>query len=260
MTSPYQVLLVAMLVLSVTGRAAQAGTYLNDFNTDAAGATLFGSATLDRGNVRLTDDVDSQRGSLIVDDLDPGTAILSFLARFDMATGPGTLTPADGLSFNFGQLPNTDFGEEAAFGLNVSFDTYDNGGGEAPAIDVMVNGIGVPGGHSTVNPYTNGAFVPVSVSLDPDGTLDVTFNSTSIFSDLPTGFVPQAGDRFGFGGRTGGLNQENRIDNLSIVTVVPEPSACTLLSVALAGLHCAVPRRWRLRGSIKGRNLGSERS
>jgi hypothetical protein len=243
MTATQQVLIVAILLVPIAGGVTHAGTYVNDFNTDSTGGTLFGSATLDSGNVRLTDDTDDQRGSFIIDDLDSGVPILSFLARFEMATGPGTSPPADGMSFIFGQLPSRDFGEEAPFGLNVSFDTFDNGGGEAPSIEVKFDGVVVSGGHFSIDPYTNGAFVPVAVSLDPDGTVDVTFNSMAIFSDLPTGFVPQAGDRFGFGGRTGGFNQENRIDNVRIVTVIPEPSTFTLEFLALAALYCGAMHR-----------------
>ncbi len=55
-----------------------------------------------------------------------------------MRGGGGTATPADGFAFVLGDdAADGAFGENGAgSGLVVSFDTYDNGGGEAPAIDV----------------------------------------------------------------------------------------------------------------------------
>ena len=52
--------------------------------------------------------------------------------------------------------------------------------------------------------------------FDADGTLDLTFAGVPIFTNLPTGFAPAIGDRFGFGGRTGDSNEVNRIDNVRI--------------------------------------------
>ena len=86
-------------------------------------------------------------------------------------------------------------------------------------IDVLLNGTVVAS--DGTNPFTNGVFVPVSVVFDSDGTLDLTFNAVPIFTNLPTGFTPAIFDRFGFGGRTGGSNEVNRIDNVSIF-VVPQ--------------------------------------
>ena len=105
-------------------------------------------------------------------------------------------------------------GEEAERGLTISFDTFDNLGSDAIAIDVHVNGALV--GRNLTNPFTDGLFVPVSVGFDADGTLDLTFDGNPIFVDLPTGFTPLGFDRFGFGGRTGAGNEVNRVDNVSI--------------------------------------------
>ena len=107
--------------------------------------------------------------------LDP-SAIESFTVSFALALGPGSNPPAEGFSFNFGQLPDAPYGEEgpASFdGLTIVADLFDNGGGEAPAIELLVNGVLVPGGRSTQNPYTNGAFIPVTIRFDADGTLDM---------------------------------------------------------------------------------------
>jgi len=104
--------------------------------------------------------------------------------------------------------------DESRSGLTITFDTFDDLGPDPIAIHVFVHGELV--GRSFTNPFTDGRFVPVSVGFDADGTLDLTFDGSPIFGDLATGFTPESTNRFGFGGRTGGLNQVNRIDNVSI--------------------------------------------
>lgn len=244
--------LAALAAAAAVGAPAvsQAGVFMNDFNTDLGGITTTGSAGLDGGQLQLTPAENGQQGSAILPDLDPGTAIQDFAASFDLITGPGTVPPADGVSFVFGQFTGAEsFGEEgpAMFnGLTVAFDTFDNGGGEAPAIEVKVNDVLVPGGRSTINPYTNGTPVPVTITLDATGALNLISPATGpIFTNLATGFVPEAGDRFGFGGRTGGLNERNAIDNLSVLTVVPEPAALGLLGLLGLGALGLLNRRRR---------------
>jgi hypothetical protein len=201
---------------------------------------VFAPAEVNNGNLRLTGTMNSWQATAILADLDPGVAIPRFTASFSLAIGPGSAVPADGMSFVFGQLTDTsDFGEEGPGGFNgltIAADVYDNGGGEAPAIEVKVNDAVVVGGRSTRNPYTNGAFVPVTVNLDADGTLDLTVAGENIFTDLQTGFVPEVGDRFGWGARTGGLNAESRIDNININTDIPEPSGLAVLGLGALGL------------------------
>ena len=99
-------------------------------------------------------------------------------------------------------------------GLRISFDTFDNSGSDAIGIDVFVNNVLV--GRNFTNPFTDGRFVPVSVGLDADGTLDLTFDGSPIFVDLPTGFTPYRFHLFGFGGRTGFFGEVHRIDNVNI--------------------------------------------
>src|SRR5262249_9614559 len=64
--------------------------------------------------------------------------VYGFTATFKVRMGFGSPVPADGFSFVWGNnLPGTAFGEEGAgYGLVISFDTSDDGNGEAPAIDV----------------------------------------------------------------------------------------------------------------------------
>jgi hypothetical protein len=250
----------AAAVLAVTA-GVRGGTYVEDFSDGVANSMSLNGTRfegdppsavpappiVENGNLRITGQLNSWQASAILADLDPGLAVRSFNARFDLAIGPGSAVPADGLSFLFGQLNDTsEFGEEGpdAFnGLTISADIYDNGGGEAPAIEVKVDGAVVAGGRSTQNPYTGGTFFPIIVNLDPDGTLDLSITGLGpVFTDLQTGFAPEAGDRFGWGARTGGLNAQHRIDNVNITTVpVPEPAGLGV--AALAGCALLVRRR-----------------
>ena len=203
--------------------------WIDDFTTDIivnvpqllpapVGTALYGSTYIRDGALHLTDAVNGQQGSFVVSNLLGNAALGSFTITFDALLGLGTTPPADGFSVSVANdLPAASWGEEGAgTGLIVAFDSFDNGGGEAPAIDVYWNGLVIAHTLVPTGLETGGQFVPVSIRLDPDGTLDVVAAGNPVYTDLPTGFVPIAGARFGLGGRTGGLNERNWIDNLSI--------------------------------------------
>src|SRR5690606_24606742 len=65
----------------------------------------------------------------------------AFSLAFKLKIGPGSARPADGFSISFGpEIPNAVFPapqQGVGPGLAISFDIYDNGGAEAPAIDVF---------------------------------------------------------------------------------------------------------------------------
>jgi hypothetical protein len=112
--------------------------------------------------------------------------------------------------------------------------------------DVLVTG----GRSSSVDPSTNGRFVPVIAKLESDGTFDLSYNGSSVFTNLTTGFIPETGDRFGFGARTGGFSQMHRIDNLSINAVAtPEPETWAMMALGCIGL-CVVGTNRKRRTSI----------
>jgi hypothetical protein len=228
--------LAGILTSSLTVPSAAAGTFSTGFESGLPlGTAVFGSAFVDgsggvngSGVLKLTTTGNALQGSFIVQDIDGSAPVSAFTATFKMLIGGGN--GADGLSFNFANyFPEPPFGEEGAgTGLTVSFDTFDNGGGEAPAIDAKVGGVvvaSVPGS----GVFRTGDFVDVRIHLDSAG-LDVTVNGTAIFANLPVALDLSNAGLFGFGARTGGLNDNHFIDDLTIVTGEPGHPVVTSFS------------------------------
>ena len=260
--SPPAVILLGLCTLSM--ESLTAGTFTADFNDGSVppGAAVYGSALVDSaggvagtGVLKLTQAINDQTGSFVIEDLDPGSAssVNSFTVQFKVRVGGGTATPADGFSFSVGSdLPAAAWSEEGptTTGLTVAFDIYDNAGGEAPAIDLRWNGTEF---RHTVFPIsflrTGTAFVDAMIKVDSDGTLDLSYNGTLVYSNvfIPD-FQPIATPKFGFGGRTGGLNENQWIDDLSIQTttgdlqiaVTQEPSDATVVANSAVTLKATV--------------------
>ncbi len=211
---------------------ALAGSFTSDFsNPNQTGFTLLGSGTRPDGNpfepviqdghLVLMWNENGETGSIFFDDLDGGAAIESFTATFKLQIGPGTANAADGLSFVFGPDIDTSvvFGEEGiGNGLIVSFDIYDNGGGEAPAIDVKYAGATVATTKFAQSELVTSAFEDVEIKLNRNGTINVSHKGNIIYTNLVIpGFAPTNGT-FAMGARTGSLNADHWIDDLSITT------------------------------------------
>jgi hypothetical protein len=160
--------------------------------------------------------------------------------------------PADGLSINIGNdLPDTiGLAEEGSgSGIRICFDTWDSGGGEAPAIDVWRGtegevGDGNQGAWSGgmlvrqkfngvtsaseeekfkdengdyVWMWTQGEWADVKISV-LDGTLTINFKGHEVINhQLPAAWAPLVGPDWLFAARTGGANETHWIDDLSIV-------------------------------------------
>ena len=160
-------------------------------------------------------------------DYEPTTG---FHAQFKMMIGGGD-APADGLSFNYAwdYSWNPPFGEEGdGTGLSVCFDTYDNGGGEAPAIDIKKGGKIIWTQPAEVSLFRTGGFVPVEINVDQEGTLDLIVNNTPIVTGLKRAFKRDWG-YFSFGGRAGGLTDKHFIDDIQITTTTTLPVTPYLL-------------------------------
>ena len=219
--------LIAVLAALAAGPTALwAGGFSANFNDNLLppGTALYGSAYIGGGVLKLTDNINGQQGSFIINELDPGSEVNGVDAQFKVRVGGGTSVPADGFSFNFADDLRTDsFSEEGdGSGLIVAFDIYDNGGGEAPAVDVKWLGATVATTVVPIDTLRTGAdFVDVHIRLDGDGSVDVTYDGQTIYENvfLPgyfTFYYPQTG----FGARTGGLNENQWVDDIQITTTV----------------------------------------
>jgi hypothetical protein len=155
----------SVVTLAVTNLAIPAAQLAYDFNDGLTPApvTLTGSGIVDSsggvtnsGCVKLVAPAGSA-AMIITNSAEAGQPVYGFSARFKIFVGGGTVPPADGFAFAFGNdipdAPGGDFeaGVGLGSGLRVTFDLYDNSGifgfpgGEgaqpAPSIDVRYGGL-----------------------------------------------------------------------------------------------------------------------
>jgi hypothetical protein len=232
-----RILIFCAAALVLAAPQTYAGVFSANFNecstlpcTPPLGSAVYGTTVIeptggvgDSGVLKLTKALPSQQGSFVIDDLDAGQPVNGFDLRFKLRMGGGGATPADGFSFSAApNLPAGTWGEEGTGGgLSVAFDIYDNAGGEAPSIDIKWPGATVL--RETRVPIsflrTTNAYVDVQIRLDADGSLDVVYNGTPIYTDLLLpGFQPTGALKYGFGGRTGGAFEDQWIDDLQLTT------------------------------------------
>ncbi|MCI0540466.1 MAG: hypothetical protein L0Z50_35125 [Verrucomicrobiales bacterium] len=211
-----------------------ANSLFYDFNAGAPGGTKFyppavvlpDSGVNGSGVLLLTPAVGSSQGAFVTESLS-GSAVDRFTANFKLYIGNGSGNPADGLSFNVANdLPDGTTGEEGTgSGIIVAFDTYDNGGGEAPAIDIKYAGQEVVHTVVTKASLVNNKFVDVTIRLNA-GKLDVIHDGKTIHDQvvLPD-FAPISDARIMLGARTGGEWERHLIDDFGVV-VNAEPEIC----------------------------------
>jgi len=235
--------LIALLAIVTSASAA---TYTQDFdgladgttdlgdgsaiasNLDLAGFPV-GQASVQGGELRLTeDDVNSQRASFRIPPV--ANSSLGWTATFDFTLfdAEGGNPPADGFSFNYGEiLPQTTLAAgptghgnaEAGMGgtvISFAVDTWQDGG----------QGFNIWGATGTNR--INGNVLPSGVNVT--GTATITWSPTTTsftttglgtnasFINVPHNFVGDDNYGFSFSARTGGANEELRIDNLVITT------------------------------------------
>ena len=224
-----------------------------DFDTTKPpkGSRLSGNASIqefegidDTGYLMLTDALNSQLGSWILGSPVGKTEVYGFIANFKMRIGGpgedlgGTDSPADGMSFNFADdiPPNTWPGEEGVgAGVRVCIDTWDNGGGEAPAIEIKFGDEILASKKVIKADLLSGFdFVDMTVRLENDGTVDLMFKDEVIFWNVATSSTSYKKSRFGFGARTGGANAVHGIDDLRISMITEPPHADEPPAVSIA--------------------------
>jgi hypothetical protein len=208
------------------------------------GAYAFGTAEVDpaqgfggSGGLVLARAANNQNGSFIVEDFSGFLPVDSFSVAFKLKIGPagaGTTKPADGFSFSFGtNILNGTFTspqQGVGPGLAVSFDIYDNGDSEAPAIDVFygVDPANIPANlkgnilhhRLPLNELVTSRYVDVIIRMNPDGKFDLLYDGEVIAYQVQTPYAPTSGGRFGFGAYAGGQNAFHAIDNLRIETTI----------------------------------------
>lgn len=191
------------------------GALPEQFNSTApqSGWSFFGNGRQDDFYLRLTDNAGSQQGSAILEDQNPGQAIESFAAYFTKYAWNGG--GADGIGFRFGNLGDASFNEgPGASGLTISWATYNN-----DRIRAYYDGNLIA---ESSPRQLRGQWTYAQVAVDRNGQLVVadTADSTAgalIEVQIP-GWAPQPGWRFGFGGRTGGISDDQAIAQISIQT------------------------------------------
>jgi hypothetical protein len=188
--------------------------------------TTNGSAVVDGGSGRLTENVGGQIGSIIFGPLSPAP-VGSFDVSFDFRIGPSSLGGADGLSFVLMDSATYDsravFGEDGpgAGALAVSFDTHPNAGEPSGNfVEILFNGSSVAIADPTFNLDTT-QWHHADISFDGSRlTLTLTPNRgfpITVFNAIPVpGFRPFV-SLYGFGARTGGASSEHRVDNVLFV-------------------------------------------
>jgi len=246
--------------------------YTNDLNSPAStnqfllrgSAVWRASGSYDSGGyISLTDAIESQLGTVVVPDINEGAANVSaFTFHAKVRIGGGTARPGDGMSISFVDenwvFENSFATEEGTSnGLSVSFDTWDNGDGDGPAIDIKVDGVIVAHKRFLASGPTNGSSGPycapvekdatgAPISLETDanwaevdiavhacGTLSLTYKGQQVFADIVTGYIPRRG-RWVIGARTGNATDNHWIDNLggSVDTNSPMPRVAATMPSA----------------------------
>ncbi len=244
--------LKAIAVVLLCGASAFAGSYTNNFSDpNQPGITLspaqtdntVGSAYLGllypvitNAELILTYPDNGEASYAIMDDLDAGGVIDSFTARFQIQFGPGTSSPADGFGFVFGpDVAGATVIQEEGLGsgqpnggVAVTWDTYNNNNSQngLPTDPVAIEAwSGNAAGYINIVqvPFSSAVLVDsqthdVFIQLKPNGTLSVVWNNIVICTNRAVvGWAPSQG-QFGFGARTGGLNQMCFLKNLNVTT------------------------------------------
>ena len=215
------------------GSDALAGSFNSDFsNPNQTGFTLNGGTLADgvtpypaieNGHLAITYPENSLQGSIVLDDLDGGAQIEAFTATFKLQIGPGSGNAADGLAFCFGPdiTSESKFNEDGiGNGVIVCFDIYDNGASEAPAIDIKYGGQVLASAKFAKADMVTSALEDVAIQVTRSGTLTLSYKGQKLFDQLILpAFTPTQG-QFAIGGRTGGENANQWIDDLKITTTV----------------------------------------
>jgi len=199
-----------------------------------SGTAIYGNASVtanggagDSGVLHLTDAINSQNSAFVITNpVFNGAEVSGIAASFDVREGGGTSTPADGWSFNFApDLLNATIGNAetgTGTGITIAFRVYiGNGNADnppSPYIGVKYKGNFVA---STQIPAaqldTGSGFRTMLLRVDPNGKLYLSYGELVLYNGLQLpNYTFISNGRFGFYGRTGGLNENQWFDNILI--------------------------------------------
>ena len=174
----------------------------------------------DSGALVITRALNSQLGGWLSPEI--GT-VSSFIIDFDILIDGGTDIQADGMSMSISDdlVPFEAFSEAGrGSGLRVNFDNWDNGDG-APSIEIEFGDAqiaAVPMGTQADSTLDTDGWWPVHIELTTGGDLTLLYNDELIHDSVNIeDFAPIENARIAFGGRTGGANANQFIDNFRIV-------------------------------------------
>ena len=232
-------ILFALVLLSAA--SLRAGQYFQDFSGVSVGATSFGDGSqvfaTPAGVASVQDatykelqltasGTGNTRSALLLPDLDPGTPVYAFSAKWNTQIYRASTNDADGFSFNFGQLAslnliNASYSQESGYptGLCFSVQTYKDNN---PGFYLRLNGNVI--GFATNNPTTQWGITNATrhffeMDWHYANGMTVRMDGQTILSNVtPVGFTPRVGDRFVWAARTGVLSEQVRLDNIIVVT------------------------------------------
>lgn len=189
---------------------------------DPSGAATRPNPRVEGGYLKLTDANDAGGfGGWAIGPFATAT-YESVNATWKSRIGGGGGGGADGYSLNIGTDLSDNFtGEEGTgSGLSVTVDTFDNGGGEV-GIDIRWRGAqvvfqAIPKDNAGDGNYLRkDTFVDASLSVSPSGLATFNYDGNIITAQL-TGYDGIRANQINFGARTGGANDNQWIDDLSI--------------------------------------------
>ncbi len=222
--------------------ACHAGQYFQDFSGSSVGATSFGDGSTlystSLGTVAAVQDATFKELALtasgtanvhsafLLPDLDPGTPVLAFSAKWNSQVYGNFPNAADGFSFTFGPVAGLDLAgapyarEEAGYNVGLCLSVQTAAGG-TPGFFLKLDGTTIAS--QTYDPTTqwgvnNGTRHFFEVDWDIVTGLTVRVDGQAIFTNVVIAHAPQAGDRFVWAARCGALSEEVRLDNLVVVT------------------------------------------
>ena len=253
--------------LALVGSAA-AATYTQNF-TFPDGTTTYGDGSTAQGNAAAVPIVGVQGNQLRLADANTGGTLGAYTIpalanasrgwtatfNFSISDIAGGNQPADGFSFNWGNIPlgTVGAGEEGwASGVPnyvaAMVDLWQNGNPDSPDVGISdsVSGVATIVADQDGTVLNDGQTENGVATITYSPTNGVSFSTTGLLNNAAfanvgvPGFVPDDAYTFGIVARTGGATHTLLIDNLTI-TSVPEP--CGVVLAGLGGLGLLLRRR-----------------